>query len=165
MLCFNCYINNNYTIIIILSDATAYTRQGLTINLHGVTYKSNQFERWAQLLLSNGCKIYSYLLTYLTPWSVSASELYRMSNRHLSAKLMQTFGDRRCQVVSVTDPCGHILGFLDRNRYFFSQVALQLLTSRNRNAIHGIKGAASGQRTTQLMHSILTYSHQVLHIC
>jgi hypothetical protein len=26
-------------------------------------------------------------------------------------------------VVSVTDPSGHILGFLDRSRYFFFQVA------------------------------------------
>jgi hypothetical protein len=29
-------------------------------------------------------------------------------------------------VVSVTDACGRILGFLDRNRYFFYQVAPQL---------------------------------------
>jgi hypothetical protein len=29
-------------------------------------------------------------------------------------------------VVSVTDPYGRILGFLDRNRYFFFQVAPQL---------------------------------------
>jgi hypothetical protein len=29
-------------------------------------------------------------------------------------------------VVSVTDPYGRILGFLDRSRYFFFQIALQL---------------------------------------
>jgi hypothetical protein len=28
------------------------------------------------------------------------------------------FADRRCHVVSVTDPYGRILGFLDRSRYF-----------------------------------------------
>jgi hypothetical protein len=28
------------------------------------------------------------------------------------------FGDRGCHVVSVTDPYGRILGFLDRSRYF-----------------------------------------------
>jgi hypothetical protein len=28
------------------------------------------------------------------------------------------FADRGCHVVSVTDPYGRILGFLDRNRYF-----------------------------------------------
>jgi hypothetical protein len=30
----------------------------------------------------------------------------------------QLFADRGCHVVSVTDPFGHILGFLDRSRYF-----------------------------------------------
>jgi hypothetical protein len=28
------------------------------------------------------------------------------------------FADRVCHVVSVTDPYGRILGFLDRSRYF-----------------------------------------------
>jgi hypothetical protein len=55
----------------------------------------------------------------LTPWPQSASELYRPSDR-LSAKLVPTSAD------SVTDPYGPILGFLDRNRYFFFQVAPQL---------------------------------------
>jgi hypothetical protein len=53
-----------------------------------------------------------------TPWSESASELYRPSDRRLSAKWLPTFADKGCQVVSVTDPYGRILGFLDRNRYF-----------------------------------------------
>jgi CBS-domain-containing membrane protein len=53
-----------------------------------------------------------------TPWSKSASELYRPSDRRLSAKLVPTFADRGCHVVSVTDSYGHILGFLDRSRYF-----------------------------------------------
>jgi hypothetical protein len=44
----------------------------------------------------------------------------------LSAKLAPTFADRRCHVVSVTDPSRIILGFLDRSRYFFFQVAPQL---------------------------------------
>jgi hypothetical protein len=48
----------------------------------------------------------------------SASELYRPSDRRLSAKLLPTFADRGCQVVSVTDPYGRILGFLGRSRYF-----------------------------------------------
>jgi hypothetical protein len=53
-----------------------------------------------------------------TPWSESASELYRPSDRRLSAKSLPTFADKGCHVVSVTDPYGHILGFLNRNRYF-----------------------------------------------
>jgi hypothetical protein len=53
-----------------------------------------------------------------TPWSESASELYRPSDRRLSAKRLPTFADKECHVVRVTDPFGRILGFLDRSRYF-----------------------------------------------
>jgi hypothetical protein len=61
-----------------------------------------------------------------TPWPESASELYRLSDRRVSAKLVPTFADRALHVVSVTDPYGHILEFLDRSRYFFFQEASQL---------------------------------------
>jgi hypothetical protein len=44
-----------------------------------------------------------------TPWSESASELYRLSDRRLSAKLLPSCADRGCHVVSVTDPSGRIL--------------------------------------------------------
>jgi hypothetical protein len=53
-------------------------------------------------------------------------KLYRQSDRRLSAKLVPTFADRWCHVVSVTDPYGRILGSLDRSRYFFFQIAPQL---------------------------------------
>jgi hypothetical protein len=43
-------------------------------------------------------------------------------------KLVPTFADRGCHVVSVTDPYGHILGFLDRWLYFFFPVAPQLFS-------------------------------------
>jgi hypothetical protein len=45
------------------------------------------------------------------------------NDRHLSTKLVPTFTDRGCHVVSVTDPYGRILSFLDRSCYFFFQVA------------------------------------------
>jgi hypothetical protein len=61
-----------------------------------------------------------------TQWPESASELYRPSDRRLLAKLVSTFADRGCHVVSVTDLYGLILGFLDRSRYFFFQVVPQL---------------------------------------
>jgi hypothetical protein len=57
-----------------------------------------------------------------TPWPDSASELYRPRQ----AKLVPTFSDRVCLVVSMTDPYGSVLGFLDRSRYFFFQVTPQL---------------------------------------
>jgi hypothetical protein len=56
----------------------------------------------------------------------SASELYRPSDRRLSTKLVPTFADRGCRVVNATAPYGRILGFLDRGRYYFFQVAPQL---------------------------------------
>jgi hypothetical protein len=54
----------------------------------------------------------------------SASELYRPCDRHL-AKLLPTFADRGCHMISVTGPYGRIIDFLDRSRYFFFQVAPQ----------------------------------------
>jgi hypothetical protein len=62
------------------------------------------------------------------PWSESASELYRPSDHRLSAKWLTTFAGRGCHVVSVTDPYGRTLGFLDRSRYY--QVAPQFVLAR-----------------------------------
>jgi hypothetical protein len=41
----------------------------------------------------------------------SESELYRLSYRHLSAKLVQTFVYKGCRVDSAADPHGRILSF------------------------------------------------------
>jgi hypothetical protein len=61
-----------------------------------------------------------------TPWLDSASELYRLSDRRLLAKLVSTFADRWCHVVSVTDSYSRILGCLNQGCYFFFQVASKL---------------------------------------
>jgi hypothetical protein len=42
------------------------------------------------------------------------------------AKLVTTFADSECCVVSTTDPYGNILGFLDWSRYYFFQLVSQL---------------------------------------
>jgi hypothetical protein len=47
----------------------------------------------------------------------------RPSGLRLSTKLVPTFADRECRVVSATDPYGRILDFLDRSHYFFFQIA------------------------------------------
>jgi hypothetical protein len=62
-----------------------------------------------------------YFVEYVknTPWPESESELYGASDRRLSENLVPTFADRGCHVVSVTDPYGRGLGFLDRSHYFF----------------------------------------------
>jgi hypothetical protein len=46
------------------------------------------------------------------------------SDRRLLANLVPTFADRGCHVVSMTDPYGRILGFLDRSSYFSSEQLL-----------------------------------------
>jgi hypothetical protein len=46
--------------------------------------------------------------------------------RLLSARLVPTFADTGCRVVTATNPFGRNLGFLDWSRYFFFQVAPQL---------------------------------------
>jgi hypothetical protein len=58
-------------------------------------------------------------------WPESGSELYRPRDCSMSAKLVTTFADRGCPVVSVTDPYGLILGFIVWSRYLFFQVAPQ----------------------------------------
>jgi hypothetical protein len=56
-------------------------------------------------------------------WSLS---LFKYKGSKVEAKLVPTFADGGCQVVSETNPYGRILGFLDRSSYFFFQLTLQL---------------------------------------
>jgi hypothetical protein len=70
----------------------------------------------------------SLVTTINAPCPESASELYRSSDRRLSAKVVPTFAYRVCHVVSVTDHYGRILDFIDRSRYVFFQVAPQLFS-------------------------------------
>jgi hypothetical protein len=65
-----------------------------------------------------------------TPWPESVRELYRPSDCCLLGKLVPTFVDRGCHMVSMTDSYGHNVDFLDRSRYFFFQVAPQLYSRR-----------------------------------
>jgi hypothetical protein len=44
--------------------------------------------------------------------------------------LVPTSVDRGCHEVSATDPHVHILGFLDRSRYYFFQLALPLFQAQ-----------------------------------
>jgi hypothetical protein len=54
------------------------------------------------------------------------SELYRPSDRRLSAKLVPTFADRGRHMVSVTNSYSRIHGFLYWSRYIFFQLVPQL---------------------------------------
>jgi hypothetical protein len=53
-------------------------------------------------------------------------EVSNIVQKQTPVKLMSTFADRGCCMVSTMDPYGHILDFLDRSCYFFFQVAPQL---------------------------------------
>jgi hypothetical protein len=55
---------------------------------------------------SSGTYVYRYLFSTWTELRgrLSARELYRTSDRRMSAKLVPTFADRGCRVVSATDP-------------------------------------------------------------
>jgi hypothetical protein len=87
-------------------------------------------------------------------WPESAIELYWSSHRRLSAKLMPTFADRGCRVVSTMDPHGRILGFIDRSRYFYFQVVSQLYSRDWANPIPDPlllrKSGSAGNRTWNL---------------
>jgi hypothetical protein len=70
--------------------------------------------------LTAGSPLYIWKIFMDCTWSIlspsheSASELYRPRDRRLSAKLVPTYADRGWHVVSVMDPYGRILGFLDQ---------------------------------------------------
>jgi hypothetical protein len=55
-----------------------------------------------------------------------SSELYRPSDRRMSAKLVPTFADRVVAWSAQRIPTAVNIGFLDRSRYFSIQVAPQL---------------------------------------
>jgi hypothetical protein len=81
-------------------------------------------------------------------------ELYWPSDRRLSAKSVPNFADRGCHVVSVTDPYGSILDFLDRSRYFFFQVGPQLYSwgwvDPVPDPLHLWKSGSAGNRNPDL---------------
>jgi hypothetical protein len=59
------------------------------------------------------------------------------------SKLVPTFADRRCRIVSTTDRYGRIFAFLDRCSHFVFQVAPQLYSTR----LSGPRSRATTQKT------------------
>jgi hypothetical protein len=76
-----------------------------------------------------------------TLWPESARELYRPSGCRLSVKLVPTFADKGCHVVNVTDPYGHILGFLDWSSYIFFQRPVQSTQNRKKTQQNVARGS------------------------
>jgi hypothetical protein len=79
------------------------------------------------ILLAKRPKMY---FAIITPWPKSVSELYRVSDSRLLAKLVLTFVDRGRHVVSETDRYGRNLRFLDRSRYFFLLSSYSVVLTR-----------------------------------
>jgi hypothetical protein len=68
-----------------------------------------------------------FLTTYL--YTKKNSETWAPRDRIIPTErppLVGEVSDNFCHVVSVTDPYGRILGFLDRSRYYLFQVAPHL---------------------------------------
>jgi hypothetical protein len=57
---------------------------------------------------------------------LSLALVHEQTMQTCRATLVPTFADKGYRVASATDPYSRILGFLDRSRYFFFQVAPQL---------------------------------------
>jgi hypothetical protein len=97
------------------------------IGLHGLLRDSftNDTSSVAQLSVLNlGYARTPYgvrenVLRIKTPWPESASEVYRPSDRRLSAKLVPIFADRWYHVVSVKVPYGRILGYVKLYIYIY----------------------------------------------
>jgi hypothetical protein len=74
-----------------------------------------------------------------------------LASAALSAKLVSTLADRKCSMVSTPNTYGRILGFLDRSRYVFFQVAPQLHSGGSEDPVRDPlllrKSGIAGNRT------------------
>jgi hypothetical protein len=117
---------------------------------------------WTMISLQNICTesveymrfILSWKWKKITPWPDPASEIYLPIDRRFSTKLVPTSADIGSNVLSAIDPYGSILGFLDRRRYFYFQVAPQL---HSRGWVYSVqdsllfrKSGSSGNRIRDL---------------
>jgi hypothetical protein len=96
------------------------------------------FPNVACYILSRNLCLRFIIIIIITPWLWFAGELCRPSDRRLWEKLVPTFADRGCHVVSVTDPYVRILAFLDPEKLLFlssssSVVLTRLSGPRSRN--------------------------------
>jgi hypothetical protein len=67
---------------------------------------------------------YNHILKKTLPWPESTNELYRPRDLRLLAKLVPIFADRGYHVISVMDPYGPILSFLDGTMTYYKSFIL-----------------------------------------
>jgi hypothetical protein len=82
------------------------------------------------------------LTNQLTLWPESASEVYRPSDRRLSAKSLPFFADRMCYVISTTDP-------LRPYSRIFRPEPLHFLSSNSSIVLTRLSGHRSSATTSQ----------------
>jgi hypothetical protein len=121
---------------IIMGEFGFVTADGI---YHVTVYATDENGDFKILKMKNikvGFRKYSFLLHV----TVTGSAGYNLTNSvaiicertvpteqaPLVGDVMPTFADTGCCVVSPTDPCGRILGFIDRSRYVSFLVAPQL---------------------------------------
>jgi hypothetical protein len=93
----NVIIPGNKSIISIISSSVTTTIiMNTAITIYITTTKTTTITSRITVTITNK----------QTPWPESASEVYRPSDRRLSAKLMPTLADGGCLVVSATNPHG-----------------------------------------------------------
>jgi hypothetical protein len=80
----------------------------------------------SSIISSTGQNHINKLKTKLNSVSLIRERTMPTERPPLVSEVNANFGDSGCRVVSATDPHGRILGFLDRSRCFFFQIAFQL---------------------------------------
>jgi hypothetical protein len=129
-----------------LNYTSNYLIYGISsVKFVGILFKSEkvEFRHKIRILVPTYLQLNEYILIYSfesykkTPWPESLSELYRSRGRRLSAKLVPTFADRGCHVISAMNPYGHILAFLDRpfQSYSFFNILYRYIESLTRKLI------------------------------
>jgi hypothetical protein len=95
----------------------------------GLLSKLNQ-----RLILSTGTSRFHGLKYYLklnwTSWPYSSNELYRPSDRCLSAKLVPNFAGTACCMVSATNSHGHYSGFSRPEPLLFHSSSSSIVLTR-----------------------------------
>jgi hypothetical protein len=140
---------------IVLCDSTRTHELLVSWVFRGLTWRDYTLSNESRLVLlrfawNTALKIYWYIscfhlniflyLFHIYIYFKYFYFLYRHSDRRLSTKLVPTFEERGCQVVSVTDSYGGILGFLHQRLF---------LSSSSSFALTRLSGPRSRRTTSQ----------------
>jgi hypothetical protein len=115
----------------------AHIRDNRRFTVDGLQEYSRKFSELSSTTLSQFKCNLSESINQSSP-PESTSELYRPSDRRLPAKLVSTLADKRCHMVSVTDPYGRNLDFLYQDQLQYRNIFtswVPKVVTRKRNEI------------------------------